>query len=83
MAPSPVHDAAHIAACALAAMRLTDLVLFDRIAEPLRRRVPGYLLRCPRCLSVWMGAAAVIAYWACPWANWPLALSWLYLRMTR
>ncbi|MEV5391953.1 hypothetical protein [Nocardia farcinica] len=54
----------------LAVVRLTRLVVFDKIAEPvrallLRRLRDGspitYLVHCPWCVSVWLGAAAAPA----------------------
>lgn len=71
--------AVHILAAVAATWRLTDMILGDRIFEPIRKRFPGYLLTCPRCVSVWAGIACTAAYLLWPWANWPLALSWSYL----
>ena len=39
----------------------------------------GYLLTCGRCLSFWMGIAAVVVYFINPWFNWPFAVSWIYI----
>ena len=70
----------HALAAALATWRLTELIALDKVAEPLRRRLPRwYLLTCVRCLSVWMGILTTLAFAFVPWLNWPLALSWLYL----
>jgi hypothetical protein len=74
----------HLIALVLATWRLTDAILADRIFGWLRDRVPperraGYLLRCPRCLSVWTGALCTGLWAVFPWALWPLALSWTYL----
>lgn len=76
---SVVLPLAHLLAMVFAAFRLTELFVMDRITEPLRRRYPHYLWTCPRCLSVWMGGAAVVIYLVFPWLNWPLALSWFYI----
>jgi hypothetical protein len=71
---------------ALATYRLTTLVKDDRITEPLRDAVfgrwgdpadpdcgkPSYLLSCPWCLSVYIGAAVVAARVARP-REWGLA----------
>jgi hypothetical protein len=65
----------------LAAWRITELFAQDQLTLSLRKLFPGYLWTCPRCLSVWAGALAVLLYAKYPWANWPLALSWLYLWM--
>jgi hypothetical protein len=70
-------------ALALATMRLTDVLIFDRIAAPLRARVRWYVLTCPRCLSVWMGAVCTVVWLYAPLVLYPLALSWLYLRAAR
>lgn len=69
----------HVAAAILSCWRLTDLLVFDRLSAPLRERLPYYLFRCPRCLSVWTGATCTAAFAFFPWLNWPLALSWLFL----
>lgn len=68
----------HLVAALLASWRLTDIVLHERIAEPLRRH-GGYLMTCPACLSVWAGGMALLGYLWCPWAAWPFAMSWAYL----
>lgn len=69
----------HLMAAILASWRLTELFAVDRITEFLRLRFPLYLWTCIRCLSVWMGAIVTIAFIYFPWANWPFALSMLYL----
>jgi hypothetical protein len=69
----------HVAFAVLASWRLTELIALDRIAEPLRKKLPLYVLRCPRCLSVWAGAVSTALFVFFPWANWPLAFAWLYL----
>jgi hypothetical protein len=71
----------HLVALVLAMWRLTDAILFDQVFKWLRLRFPGYPVQCPRCISVWTGAALTGIWWAWPWALWPLALSWLYLWM--
>ncbi len=69
----------HVVMAILASWRLVDLFAQDRITEWLRQKWPTYLWTCPRCLSVWMGAAATVLFVFIPWMNWPLALSWLYM----
>lgn len=69
----------HVLAAVLATWRLTDLVAIDKITEPLRARCSWYVLRCPRCLSVWAGLACTVAFCYLPLLNWPLALAWCYL----
>lgn len=69
----------HILSVPLAAWRLTELFAQDRVTLPLRKKFPGYLWTCPRCLSVWAGMIATVFYVCWPWLNWPLALAWLYL----
>jgi len=52
----------------LATKRLTTLVTQDEVARPLREEVQkrfgtttgiGYLVECPRCVSVWAGLAVL------------------------
>lgn len=59
---------------ALATWRLTALVVEDEVTRPARewvaRRWPGskaaYLATCPRCVSVWTAAVALLApAWLC------------------
>lgn len=72
--------ALHVLAALLASFRLVDMLLLDRIAEPIRKRLSKYyLFSCPKCLSVWGGAACTAALALFPWLNWPLAVSWLYI----
>lgn len=85
-----------VAVFAAATARLTALVTLDEITRPPRdailRRLRddhrihqglAYLLTCPHCASVWVGAAtAPVAYWhgRNPWAFVPalaLAFSWV------
>lgn len=68
----------HVIFAVLSAYRMVELFLLDRITAKLREKYPTYLWQCSRCLSVWAGAAATIAYLLWPWLNWPFALSWLY-----
>jgi hypothetical protein len=70
---------AHLLATILAAWRLTELITHDRILESARRRFPGYLWSCPRCVSVWAGVFSTTAFIYLPWFNWPFALSSLAL----
>lgn len=69
----------HVIAAMLCVWRLTDLITADRIMDSVRKAFPGYLLTCPRCMSVWSSIAATIAFIYYPFANWPFALAWLYL----
>lgn len=69
--------AVQIPAALLAAWRLTDLIVVDTIAAPLRARVTA--ATCVRCVSVWAGIACTGTLLWAPWLNWPLAMSWLYL----
>ncbi|MFZ5824531.1 MAG: DUF1360 domain-containing protein [Bacillota bacterium] len=48
----------------LASFRLTHILVFDKIAEPIRERFPGhgaiaYLVRCYWCAGVWISAGLV------------------------
>jgi hypothetical protein len=69
----------HILMAMFASWRLTELFTKDRITEGLRRRFPGYLWECWRCMSVWASAVAVIILILAPWVNWVFALSWSYI----
>jgi hypothetical protein len=69
----------HVLAAALATMRLTDLVISDRLTAGLRARRDWYLLTCGRCVSVWAGLACTAVYLLWPWALWPFALSWVWV----
>jgi hypothetical protein len=71
--------ALHVLAAVLATWRLTDLLAYDTLAEPLRVRCSWAVLRCPRCLSVWAGIASAVVFLTCPWVNYPLALAWCYV----
>lgn len=71
---------------ALAAMRITRLIALDAILDRPRewittrtdrtRAAPlGYLVNCPWCVGVWVGAAltAVVALThGSPWTEWPI-----------
>src|SRR5262245_62351322 len=70
---------AHVWFAILATLRLTELVTIDRLSAPLRERWPHYLWTCGRCVSVWAGGVATLLYLTVPWANWPLALSWVLI----
>jgi hypothetical protein len=63
---------------ALATFRLTEILVSERISQPLRQRFPSYLWTCPRCVSVWMGIVATCALTFHPLLNWPFALSFLF-----
>lgn len=70
----------HIVLAVLAAFRLTELFLTDRITEPVRRHFPkSYLLSCPRCMSVWCAGLATGMFLLWPFLNWPFAFAFLYL----
>lgn len=71
--------ALHVLAAVLATWRLVDLITGDRITAGLRRRLGWYALTCDRCMSIWAGLAVTVAFVWFPWANWPLALAWLYV----
>lgn len=81
-------DGAHILFAVLGAWRLTEVVTHDRVFSPFRKlilRLTGNaegvseFLSCPRCVSVWTGAAATLAFLTAPFLNWPFAFSFLYL----
>ncbi len=69
--PSAGHELIDLAVDALTTYRLTRLVVEDEIAAPLRDRIwkrwapdrtkVGYLITCPWCVSVWVGAGVVAA----------------------
>jgi hypothetical protein len=68
----------HIAFSIFSALRLTELIMDDRILDWPRKQWPGYLWGCSRCASVWAGIAATLLFLYFPWGNAPLALSWLH-----
>lgn len=68
----------HLIFMVLASFRLVEIFNQDRITEGLRKRFPHYLWTCVRCLSVWAGGIAAGLFVLFPWANWPLAISWIY-----
>lgn len=70
---------AHFFAAVLAVWRIVGLFTVDRITLKLRQRFPWYIFCCQRCFSVWAGIFATALFFLWPWANWPFALSWLYL----
>jgi hypothetical protein len=62
-----------LALLVLASFRLTHLVVFDKIAEPIRTLVPpgrrlSYLLHCYWCAGVWLSAGliALLCWWPGP-----------------
>lgn len=69
----------HAIALVLSVIRLTELVVVDTIWEPIRRRTGWYVWTCPRCVSVWTGLVATLLYIYFPFANWPFAVSALYI----
>lgn len=69
----------HVLMAVLCVWRVTDLFTQDRITAKLRQKFPTYLWQCPRCMSVWAGLFAAVGFYSWPWANWPFALSWLYI----
>jgi hypothetical protein len=69
----------HLIAMLFAFGRLIELFGIDRITANFRKAFPSYLWSCPRCLSVWAGIAVTLLFYFYPWANWPLALSWLWI----
>jgi hypothetical protein len=70
---------------ALATLRITGLITLDEITRPVRDAVTiatdqrpllkplGYLVQCPWCVSVWVGAGVAAAAWS--WHGHP-ALGW-------
>lgn len=62
-------NALKLAVGVAATWRITRLIVDDEVAAPLRNAVgdrwPGskaeYLVNCPYCVSVWAGAAVVVA----------------------
>jgi hypothetical protein len=61
---SVLRDPITLAVGALAVHRLTRLVVDDEVTAPLRKRLTeaapeghlAYLLSCPWCVSIWLGA---------------------------
>lgn len=63
----------------LASYRLTHVIVFDNIAQPLRRLVPvegklAYLIHCYWCAGVWVSALLLGAG-----AFWPGPARWIVL----
>lgn len=55
----------------LASYRLTHLLVFDKIAEPIRERFPGhghvaYMIRCYWCVGVWVSGGLIGLYALAP-----------------
>jgi len=81
--PSAGHELIDLAIDALTTYRITRLVVEDEIAAPMRDRVwdrwppdstrVGYLITCPWCVSVWVGAGVVAARAVAPAAWRPLS----------
>lgn len=74
----------HLLIDAVAAYRLTRLVVADSITEPLRDRVARFiriheLVTCYWCSGMWVGAGVGMARWAVPtlWnpAAWALTVA--------
>lgn len=63
----------------LAAFRLVDVFVADRVWDRPRRWWPQIPWTCVRCMSVWAGVVSTSILILLPWLAWPLALSWLYL----
>src|SRR5574338_112572 len=74
--------ALHFIMAMLSAWRLTELIVQDRISEPLRKRWQHYFWRCTRCVSVWAGIIAALLFHFAPMLNWPLGLSMTFLITT-
>lgn len=68
----------HILAACLSVWRITALFTEDKITEPIRKRFPWYVLKCPICFSMWASFAAVAMFAFFPWANWLFALAMVY-----
>lgn len=73
------HGALELLILALAAFRLTHLVVFDGIAEPLRialqnRPFIGDLVACYWCAGIWISAGLVTGL-----AFWPALFQWVLL----
>ncbi len=67
----------------LASFRLVTLFTQDAIWQPVRARTPLIPWHCALCMSVWAAIAATVFLLVVPYANWPLAISWLYLAYER
>lgn len=66
-----------LVAAVLASWRLTEILTLDAITGRLRNKAK--IFNCARCASVWAAAACVAALKFYPLANYPLALSWLFI----
>jgi len=71
---SVLRDPAALAVGALAVHRLTRLAVEDEITRPLRERITdaapdgrlAYLVTCPWCVSMWIGAGWAVLTAAAP-----------------
>ena len=75
--------AAHIFMAIFGVWRLVELFMNDAVLNPVRKLAPNfYLWKCGRCVSVWAGIFATLAFWLEPRALfllWPFAFSMLYM----
>jgi hypothetical protein len=74
----------HVLMAILGSWRLVEVAMFDEIFAPIRKLCSRFqwlklFWQCPKCVSVWVGAASTIAFFYFPFLNWPFALSFLYL----
>ena len=65
----------------VAALRITDALMLDRVCGPLRRLLPKLPWNCGRCVSVWGGIIALGLYLLEPLAVVPFAASYLYVAL--
>lgn len=63
----------------LASFRLTHLIVYDEMMEPVRARLESVrfvrsVVNCFWCCGVWVSGAAVLSYMAWPSVTWVVAL---------
>lgn len=42
---------------------LTQIIVYGKIFETIREKLQLYVLKCPMCLSFWVGIFAYIVFW--------------------
>lgn len=86
-------DALTFAVFALAVARATTFVTDDKLAERARIRFIShvkegglleYMITCPWCVSIWIGAPAAFIWWNWPDRWWSLGIAawWAFSQIT-
>jgi hypothetical protein len=73
----------HVLMAVFAVWRLTEVMVADQVSARFRKWActdgKFCFWACHRCMSVWMGVVAAVAFVYFPWALWPFALSQMCL----